>query len=622
MSTSLPGPNPPSPWSLGGRGLLSCMLIAVLVVAAQPVAVHATDGDGALVAEAEQFLTLYNSLYQRLFEVYEGSWWEAQTDVRPLNDGKRIAAGRAWSAFTGDPALVERLRALRAHADELPDLVVRQLDRAWLEAAEAPGTIPEVVRARIEAESAQSSALDSWEYCLRRDAEGRCLEVVTANHIDDALVDSRDLDERMRVWNASKEIGRALRPGLIDLQRLRNELAREMGYDSFFALQVADYGMSVEEMMAMLRGWLEDIRPLYVELHTWARYELAERYGEPVPDLIPAHWLGNRWGQSWPGLVESVDLDALFAERSPQWIVEQAESFYTSMGFDPLPSTFWERSDLYPVPPGRDRKKNTHASAWHIDLADDVRSLMSVTNNARWFGTSHHELGHIYYYMSYTRPEVPIVLRAGANRGFHEGIGEQIAIAAMQVPYLREVGVLPADQEVDSIAWLLNEALSETIVFLSWAAGTISHFEHDLYRENLSPDEWNDRWWQYKAEFQGIAPPSPRDPALCDPATKTHVNDDPAQYYDYAFATVLKYQLHAHIAREILDQPPTACNYYGSEETGDFLRSILDEGATRDWRELLREATGSELSTRPMMEYFAPLMDWLREQNEGRKKGW
>jgi peptidyl-dipeptidase A len=600
------------------RFLLSAVLLSLLLsLPAAP-----SRADAVLTARAEAFLRLYNSLYQGLFEVYEGSGWEAQTDVRPLNDGKRIAAGKAWSAFTGDPEVVATLQELRGRRNELPELVVRQLDKAWLEAAEAPGTLPALVAARVEAESHQSSVQDSWEFCLERGAEGACLRPVSANQIDEALVDERDLDRRLRVWEAGKEIGGALRPGLVELQRLRNELAREMGYESFFDLQVADYGMTTEEMMAMLEGWIGDIRPLYVELHTWAKYALAERYGVAVPDRIPAHWLGNRWGQSWPGLVEAVDMDALFADRDPEWIVRQAEAFYTSMGFPALPRTFWERSDLFPVPVDGDRKKNSHASAWHIDLDRDVRSLMSVTSNARWFTTVHHELGHIYYYLSYARPEVPIVLRAGANRGFHEGIGEQIGLASLQAPYLKEIGVLQEGASIDPILWQLNEALSETIVFLMWAAGTITHFEHDLYQEDLPAEQWNARWWEYKDRFQGIVPPGPREGTLCDPATKTHVNDDPAQYYDYAFATVLKYQLHDHIARKILRQPATACNYRGSREAGAFLRSILEAGATRDWRELLVEATGEELSTRPMMEYFQPLMEWLQKQNEGRSKGW
>ena len=577
---------------------------------------------GAAQQDADAFLRLYNSVFQRLFHVEEESWWLAQIDVTPEHDGMRIAAGKASAAFCGDPVVIEQLKALRAQAGQLNPVTVRQLQKAWLAAAESPGTIPDVVDRRIEAESKQSSTLDSWEFCLERNADGSCAKVVTANDIDDLLLESRDLAQRQQVWECSKEIGKALKPGLIQARDLRNAVAREMGFDSFFALQVADYDMTVPEMMAMLDGWLTDLQPLYLELHTWAKYKLAERYKQPVPKMIPAHWIGNRWSQSWPGLVDAVDLNQYFDKRTAEELVKAAEAFYVSMGFPNLPQTFWQRSDLYPVPAGDARKKNTHASAWHIDLENDVRSLMSVENNAEWFGTTHHELGHIYYYLSYTRPEVPVLLRAGANRGFHEGIGDQIAIAAFQAPYMKQIGILPADMKVDAVLWLLNEALTETVAYLPFAAGTMSHFEHDLYEQNLPPDQWNARWWQYVAKFQGVQPPTPRGEDFCDAATKTHINDDAAQYYDYAVATVLKYQLHTYIAKQILKQDPTSCSYYGSKPTGDFLKSVLEKGATQDWRLVLREATGQDLSTKPMMEYFAPLYRWLQKQNKGRQKGW
>lgn len=569
-------------------------------------------------AEAESFLDLYTSVYLGAYRVVNEAQWDATTDVTPEHDGARVAAGKAFASITGAPEVIGETKSLLARRDALEPLQARQLDRVLLAAAEAPGTIPEIVERRVEAESRQSSTLDSFRFCLEREGD-RCVKPITANGIDDVLDSSRDLKAREKVWNASKETGPALKPGLVDLQKLRNDVAREMGYPSFFDLQVADYGMTSDEMMAMLESWIADVKPLYDQLHCYAKYELAERYGEPVPKRIPAHWIDNRWAQNWDGIVEGVDLDPKFAGKSPEWIVKQAESFYTSMGFPSLPEGFWARSDLYPVPPGDPRKKNTHASAWHIDLGNDVRSLMSVEPNTRWFSTAHHELGHIYYYLSYTRPEVPPLLRGGANRGFHEGIGELISIASLQVPYLKQAGILGPDEAIDQTKWLLDEAYSQTIMFLPWAAGTMSHFERDLYGKELPPNTWNARWWEYVETYQGVEPPSPRGEEYCDAATKTHINDDPAQYYDYAVATVLKYQLHDYIAKHILKVDPHEANYYGRKDVGDFLRSILDKGETEDWRKLLKETTGEELSTRAMLEYFAPLKAYLEKANAGRE---
>ena len=567
--------------------------------------------------EAEAFLDLYTSLYAGAYAVASDAQWKAVTDVTPEHDGARVAAGKALAAIQGDRAAIERARALLESRDALEPLQARQLDRLLLNAAESPGTVPEIVARRVEAEGRQASALDGFQFCLER-RDGRCVKPLSANDIDDILDRSRKLPERLSAWNASKETGPALKPGLVELQKLRNEVARAMGYPSYFDLQVADYGMTADEMTTMLRGFVDDVRPLYGQLHCYAKHELAARYGQPVPRRIPAHWINNRWAQNWDGIVEGVDLNPKFEGKSAEWIVKQAERFYVSMGFPELPASFWEKSDLYPVPRDSPRRKNTHASAWHLDLDADVRSLMSVQPNTRWFSTAHHELGHVYYYMSYSRPEVPKLLRGGANRGFHEGIGELISIAALQVPYLREAGILGPEESIDQARWLLDEALSQTIPFLPWAAGTMSSWERDLYKGELPPDQWNSRWWEYVAKYQGVEPPSPRSEQFCDAATKTHVNDDPAQYYDYAVATVLKYQLHDHIAKQILKVDPHQANYFGRKDVGDFLRSILEKGQTEDWRKLLKEATGEDLSTRALLEYFAPLKEFLDEANAGR----
>jgi peptidyl-dipeptidase A len=570
---------------------------------------------------ADQFLQMYDALGQKLYTAASEADWKASTDVSETHTGERIGAEQAMAAFSGSRYVIEHARSLLDQRTQLDDLTVRQLDRVLLSAAEYPGTIPEIVAARVEQEAKQSAILDGFEFCADRRGE-KCVKTITPNEIDNILVESRNDAERRKIWEVSKQSGPALKPGLIELRRLRNETAKEMGYSSFFGLQVADYGMTVDEMMKMMEGFNRDLKPLYEQVHGWAKYKLAERYKQPVPKRIPAQWIGNRWAQAWPGLTESVDLDALFKDKSPQWIVEQAERFYTSLGMPELPESFWQKSDLYQLPPGATRKKNTHASAWHIDLDQDVRSLMSVEPNFRWFQTAHHELGHIYYFMAYTRPEVPLMLREGANRAFHEAVGDLIGIAAHQPAYLKEIGILDKNAKIDEVQWLLDEALDEAVVFIPFSAGTMSFWEHDLYEEDLSPDEFNKRWWDYAGRFQGIEPPSPRGEEFCDACTKTHISDDPAQYYDYAMAFVIKYQLHTYIAKNILKQDPRNCNYYGNKQIGEFLSDILRLGATRDWREVIREKTGEEISTRAMLEYFSPLMDYLKKQNQGRDLSW
>jgi peptidyl-dipeptidase A len=248
--------------------------------------------------------------------------------------------------------------------------------------------------------------------------------------------------------------------------------------------------------------------------------------------------------------------------------------------------------------------------------------LQSIEPNSRWFFTAHHELGHGYYFKAYSRPEVPYLLRLGAAPGFHEGVGELIALASSQVPYLQSRGVLPADFKADKTAFLLDDALARSVPFIYFSCGVMPHWEADIYAHNLPAAQWNARWWKYVSDFQGIEPPSPRGEEFCDAATKTHINDTPAYYYNYAFATVFKFQLHDYIARKILHQPPQSCNYADNKEVGAWLNNILKKGGTEDWRKVLKEATGEDISTRAMMDYFKPLMSWLEEQNKGRQIGW
>jgi len=566
--------------------------------------------------DAQAFLDEYTETYQKLDYEASKAAWLANTDISEEHDSLSVITDKALSEYIGKKEVIEKAKSLLEHKSQLDRLQVLQLNKILLTAAHRPGTIPEVVGALIEAETKQTSLLYGFDFVIR-DQRGKA-KIVSTNEIDDILVHSKDIDERLAAWESSKEVGKVLKDGLANLQSLRNKVAREMGHSSFFGLEVADYGMTADEMVELMDNLVEELRPLYSELHTYVRYELAERYNEPVPEKLPAHWLPNRWGQRWPGIVEAVNLDELFEDKSAEWMVKAGEEFYVSLGFDTLNQNFWERSDLYPVEEGASRKKNNHASAWHLDLQDDYRSLMSVVPNSRWFGTSHHELGHIYYYIEYSNPDVPLLLRGGANRSYHEGMGTLMNVASSQQAYLQHLNLLPEDAEIDQIQWLLNEALGD-VVFIPFSAGTMTHFEYDLYENDLPKTQYNQRWWELVEKYQGIVPPSPRGEEYCDASSKTHINNDPAQYYDYALSSILVYHLHNYIATNILKQDPNNCNYYGSKKVGDFLKSIMRPGSSKDWRKVLKEKTGEDLSAKAMLKYFEPLMEYLKEQNKGRE---
>ncbi len=564
---------------------------------------------------ADRFLSLVNEGYKALYKVNSEAQWAASTDVSPAHDASAETSGKAFAAFTGNPAVILEAKDLLAHKKELDPLTVRELDRVLLNAAEGPMTKPELVEQRIAAETTQASTMNGFQFKLGG-------KPVTANALDDVLSKSKDLEARRQAWEASKEIGVQLKPGLVNLRGLRNGVAKELGYHDYFSLQVAKYGMTTDEMLKLCRHSRKDLMPLYLQLHTWVKYELAKKYGQPVPKEIPAHWINNRWSQNWTGFVDAADFDPYFANRKPEWITHTAEDFYVGLGFPHLPATFWEKSDLYPVKAGDPRKKNQHASCWHLDLENDIRSLQSIEPNFEWFQTTHHELGHGYYFMSYTNPKVPPLLRDGAAPFFHEGIGELIAFATRQVPYMKASGVLPKDYKSDEMKVLLNDALEVAIPFMFWACGTMPEWEAEFYAKGMPEDKMNSEWWRLVSQLQGVKPPSTRGEEWCDAATKTHINDNPAYYYSYGLATVFKFQMHDHIAKQILHQDPRNCNYAGNKEVGAFLKGVLEKGATEDWRKVLKGATGEDLSTRAMVEYFKPLQLWLEEQNKGRQVGW
>lgn len=568
-------------------------------------------------AEAQAFIDNYTEKYVQLYANSSEAQWKFNTIIQEGDSTYKVAAQKAdeeMAAFTGSEENINSAKKYLDNKDQLSDIQVKQLETILYAAANNPATVADVVKQRIKAETDQTEKLYGYQYMLNG-------KKVSTNDIDEILKTDVNLDSRLNAWSASKDVGPGLREGLVNLRDLRNQTVQALGYNDYFTYQVSDYDMSTADMMGTMEKLMDELRPLYRELHTYMRYELAAKYGvSEVPEYLPAHWLPNRWGQDWSSSieVEGLDINGVLKEKSAEWIVKEGEKLYTSIGFPALPETFWTKSSLYPYPNDSSVKKNNHASAWHMDLNNDVRSLMSVEPNSEWWETANHELGHIYYYMTYTNPDVPPLLRGGANRAYHEAIGSMMGMAAMQKPYLVDRGLVSADAQTNEVQSLLKEAMN-SVVFMFFSCGTMSHFERDLYVENLPKDEFNARWWQYVKEYQGIVPPGERGEEYTDAATKTHINDDAAQYYDYALSYVILYQLHNHIAKNILKQDPRATNYYGQTGIGDFLKEITYPGASKDWRVVLKESTGEELNAKAMLEYFEPLVEWLKEQNKGRE---
>jgi len=574
-----------------------------------------SENNETLKADVQTFLDNYTKTFTKLYYDSALAEWDANTKIvigDTLNAYNIQKANEALAKFTGSTEVIEKTKAFLENKSNLDLKQVRQLNTILYSAANNPETVSDLVSERIAAENAQNEALFGFDFKVNESS-------VSTGDIDKVLRESNNEKERLENWEASKEVGKGLKDGLENLRNLRNETVGALGYDDYFTYQVSNYGMERQEMLDDMNKMVKEVWPLYRELHTWARYELAKKYNAKVPDFIPAHWLPNRWGQDWSSLVsvEGLDIDAALKDKEPEWIVKEGENFYKSLGFEALPTSFYEKSSLYPLPNDANYKKNNHASAWHMDLENDLRSLMSVEPTAEYYITVHHELGHIYYYQAYTNPEVPPLLREGANRGYHEAIGYVFGLAASQKPFLVGRGLIDENAQVDETQNLLKEAL-KYITFLPFGAGVMTEFENSLYAENLPKEEFNKKWWELAKKYQGMIPPTERGEEFCDAASKTHINNDAAQYYDYAVSYILLFQFHDHIAKNILKQDPHATNYFGSKEVGTFLRGILETGANNDWRALLKESVGSEMSAKPMLDYFEPLMVYLKEQNKGR----
>jgi peptidyl-dipeptidase A len=411
---------------------------------------------------------------------------------------------------------------------------------------------------------------------------------------------------------------------------LSNEGARELGFADLGAMWRSNYDMPADRFPGDVERLWKQVEPLYVSLHAYVRGRLNEKYGDavvPKDGLIPAHLLGNMWAQQWGNVYDLVapanaaptyDLTALLAAKNVDQteMVRYGERFFTSLGFEPLPKTFWERSMI--VKP-RDREVVCHASAWDVDNASDVRIKMCTERTAEDFVTVHHELGHNFYQRAYAKQ--PYLFMNGANDGFHEAIGDAVALS-IGPTYLQQVGLLasPPSAAADT-ALLLRQALDK-VAFLPFGL-MIDQWRWGVFSGAIEPTEYNKAWWDLRAKYQGVVPPVARSESDFDPGAKFHVPAN-TPYMRYFLAHVLQFQFYRAMCRAAGHTGPLhRCSFYGSKEAGTKLARMLEAGQSRPWQETLQEMTGErDVDAGAVLEYFAPLKAWLDRQNAGRPVGW
>jgi peptidyl-dipeptidase A len=444
------------------------------------------------------------------------------------------------------------------------------------------------------------------------------------------FAESRDTDELLDLWTGWRTISPPLRSPYVRFTELANAGARDLGFTDLGELWRAGYDMPPDQFTVELERLWSQVRPLYESLHCHVRAKLADEYGSavvPPDEPIPAHLLGNMWSQTWANIYNIVgparsdpgyDLTRLLESNRVDELemVRYGERFFSSLGFDPLPTTFWERS-LFVQPVDRDVV--CHASAWDLDYESDVRIKMCIGVNDEDFVTIHHELGHNYYQRAYQQ-QSPLH-RTSANDGFHEGIGDTIALS-ITPEYLAEVGLLrrvpPADRD---LGLLLRLALDK-VAFLPFGL-MVDQWRWKVFSGEIGPEEYNEGWWDLRTEYQGIRAPVPRSEADFDPGAKYHIPAN-TSYTRYFLAHILQFQFHRALCEVAgVEGPLHRCSIFGSLEAGARLNTMLAMGASRPWPDALEVVTGQqEMDATAILDYFAPVQAWLDEQNAGRSCGW
>ncbi len=515
-------------------------------------------------------------------------------------------------------------KATRFDRLELPAEVRRKLDLLKLSLVlPAPDNAAE--RSELtQIAAAMESEYGKGKYCPE---EGECRDL---GQLSRTLAESRDPAKLLEAWVGWRTISPPMRPQYQRFVELGNQGARELGFKDLGAMWRSKYDMPPDDFTAELDRLWDQVRPLYESLHCYVRARLLETYGPevvPAEGPIPAHLLGNMWAQTWSNifpLVAPAAADPGFdlTERlnakgvDEREMVRYGERFFSSLGFAPLPETFWERS-LFTKP--ADREVVCHASAWDINQVDDIRIKMCIETTGEDFSTIHHELGHNYYQRAYSVQ--PPLFRESANDGFHEGVGDTVALSVTP-DYLVAVGLLDSAPDASKDLGVLLRMALDKIAFLPFGL-LVDQWRWQVFSGEIPPESYNAGWWQLRERYQGVAAPAARDESDFDPGAKYHVPAN-TPYTRYFLAHILQFQFQRALCEVSgFEGPLHRCSIYNDRVAGERLMKMLEMGASRPWPEALEAVTGQrEMDATAILDYFAPLKDWLDEQNEGKVCGW
>ena len=586
----------------------------------------ATNPSSQAAPTAEEAQRFIQEAEARLLELGIAANHAAWVQANFITHDTQIISAAASERFVS--AAVELANeAARFDEFDLPYDTRRKLDLLKLALTAPAPSDPEKTRELSQITSRLEATYGEGKYCPPGATGDACLDI---QEITKIFAESRDPKKLAEVWTGWRTISPPMRADYRRFVELSNEGARELGYSDTGAMWRSKYDMPPDDFAAELDRLWGQVKPLYDSLHCYVRAELTKEYGAsvvPPNGPIPAHLLGNIWAQDWSNIYPLVappaadpgyDLTEILKKKGldAKQMTKIGETFFTSLGFAPLPATFWERS-LFTKP--EDREVVCHASAWNLDEVDDLRIKMCIEPTAEDFRTIHHELGHNFYQRAYNKHSY--LYRNSANDGFHEAIGDTIALSVTPA-YLKQIGMI--DQVPDpskDLGLLMKDAL-EGVAFLPFGL-LVDQWRWKVFSGEVTPDEYNKTWWELRERYQGVSAPVARTEQDFDPGAKYHIPGN-TPYTRYFLARILQYQFHRSLCEAAGQTGPlNRCTIYGNKAAGAKLASLLEMGISRPWQDALEAATGKrEMDATAIIDYYAPLKTWLDQQNAGRKCGW
>ena len=594
----------------------------LLLSLASSVAVAATPPKKGTPAEAKAFVAKIDAELRRLWVKGATADWIKATYITDDTERNAAAANEEISGY---------LAAAQKTATRFVGVKVDAETQRMLTLLHTAATLPAPADAKKRGELATLAAklegmYGKGKYCRTSDPKS-CRDL---GDLEDLMAKSRNYDELLDAWVGWHAIARPMRAMFQRIVELANEGSREVGFMDTGAVWRSSYDMAPDAFDKETDRLWQQVRPLYEQLHCYVRSQLSKTYGGKIPGKgpIPAHLLGNMWAQDWSNiypLVEpykgqaSLDVTAELKKQGydATRLVKLGESFFTSMGLDPLPATFWQRSQFLKP---KDREVVCHASAWDVQFANDLRVKMCIKIDEDNLVTIHHELGHDYYFHYYYT--LPVLFQQGANDGFHEAIGDALTLSITPA-YLKKLNLIqavPSDQK-GLINFQMKNAL-EKIAFLPFGL-LVDRWRWGVFSGKTKPEDYNKAWWALREQLQGVSPPAPRGDLEFDPGAKYHVPSN-TPYMRYFLARILQFQFHRAMCRAAgWTGPLHECSVYGNKVAGEKLRAMLALGASKPWQEALFAMTGEkEMDATAILDYFKPLEAWLKEQNKGQTCGW